>query len=103
MKKISKKNLAFLEKLMGEFNDYSELVALNYYQEHDKETLEWNRGHLDCVEEMLKEFAELNEVNLAFTCGTHPFLERELEYRTVNLEGEDTQYHRTGKCDMKIR
>ena len=44
MKKISKKNLAFLEKLMGEFNSYSELVALNYYRGHDKETLEWNRG-----------------------------------------------------------
>ena len=93
MKKISKKNLAFLEKLMGEFNGYSELVAVNHYQGHDKETLEWNRGHLYCVEEMLKEFAELNGVNLIFTCGTHPLLEVELEYRTVNLEGEDTRYH----------
>lgn len=85
MKKISKKNLAFLEKLMGEFNCYSELVAVNYYREHNKETLEWNRGHLHCVEEMLKEFAELNGVNLVFTCGTHPFQEVELEYQTVNL------------------
>lgn len=93
MKKISKKNLAFLEKLMGEFNSYSELVAINYHRGHDKEILEWNRGHLDCVEEMLKEFAELNGVNLVFTCGTHPFLEVELEYLTVNLEGEDTRYH----------
>ena len=93
MKKISKKNLASLEKLMGEFNGYSELVAVNHYQGHDKETLEWNRGPLDCVEGMLKDFAELNGVNLVFTCGTHPFLERELEYRTVNLEGEDTRYH----------
>lgn len=100
MKKISKKNLDFLKKLMGEFNSYSELVALNYYQGHDKETLEWNRGHLYCIEEMLKEFAELNEVNLVFTCGTHPykfsqfpFLEVELEYKTVNLEGEDPRYH----------
>lgn len=93
MKKISKKNLAFLEKLMGEFNGYSELVTVNYYREHDKEVLEWNRGSLNMVEDLLKEFAELNEVNLVFTCGTHPFLEVELEYRTVNLEGEDTRYH----------
>ena len=103
MKKISKKNLAFLEKLMGEFNDYSELVALNYQQKAEEGILQWNRGHLYCVEEMLKEFAELNGVNLVFTCGTHPFLERELEYRTVHIEGENTQYHRTKKCDMKVR
>lgn len=102
MKKISKKNLTFLEKLMGEFNGYSELVALNYYRGHDKETLEWNRGHLNCVEEMLKEFAELNGVNLVFTCGTHPFLEEELEYRTVNLEGEDTRYH-LNSCGFRSR
>lgn len=103
MKKISKKNLAFLEKLMSEFNDYSELVALNYQQKAEEGILQWNRGHLYCVEEMLKEFAELNGVNLVFTCGTHPFLERELEYRTVHIEGENTQYHRTKKCDMKVR
>ena len=103
MKKISKKNLAFLEKLMADFNDYSELVALNYQQKAEEGILQWNRGHLYCVEEMLKEFAELNGVNLVFTCGTHPFLEEELEYRTVHIEGENTQYHRTKKCDMKVR
>lgn len=103
MKKISKKNLAFLEKLMADFNDYSELVALNYQQKAEEGILQWNRGHLYCVEEMLKEFAELNEVNLIFTCGTHPFLDKELEYRTVHIEGENTQYHRTKKCDMKVR
>ena len=103
MKKISKKNLAFLEKLMANFNDYSELVALNYQQKAEEGILQWNRGHLYCVEEMMKEFAELNGVNLVFTCGTHPFLDKELEYRTVHIEGENTQYHRTKKCDMKVR
>ncbi len=103
MKKISKKNLAFLEKLMADFNDYSELVALNYQQKAEEGTLQWNRGHLYCVEEMLKEFAELNGVNLVFACGTHPFLDKELEYRTVHIEGKNTQYHRTNKCDMKVR
>lgn len=103
MKKISKKNLAFLEKLMADFNDYSELVALNYQQKAEEGILQWNRGSLNRVEEMLKEFAELNGVNLVFTCGTHPFLERELEYRTVHLEGEDTNYRRTAVCDIKIR
>ena len=102
MKKISKKNLAFLEKLMGEFNGYSELVALNYKQKAEEGLTQWNRGHLYCVEEMLKEFAELNGVNLVFICGTHPFLEGELEYRTVNLEGEDTRYH-LNSCGFRSR
>ena len=102
MKKISKKNLAFLEKLMADFNDYSELVALNYQQKAEEGLTQWNRGHLYCVEEMLKEFAELNGVNLVFTYSTHPFLEMELEYRTVNLEGEDTRYH-LSSCGFRSR
>lgn len=108
MKKVSKKDMAFLEKLMADFNEYSELVALNYEQkkekpEFDEGLLQWNRGHLYCVDELLKDFADSCGVKLVFICGTHPFLKKELEYRTVHLEGEDTQYHRTGKCDMKIR
>lgn len=102
MKNISNKNLAFLEKLMAEFNDYSELVALNYQQKAEEGILQWNRGSLNMVEEMLKEFAELNGVNLVLTCGTHPFLDKELEYRTVNLEGEDTQYH-LNSCGFRSR
>ena len=102
MKKISKKNLAFLEKLMGEFNGYSELVAINYYRGHDKEILEWNRGSLNMVEDLLKEFAELNGVKLVFTLGTHSFLDVELEYLTVNLEGEDTRYH-INSCGFRSR
>ena len=114
MKKISKKNLAFLEKLMAEFNDYSELVALNYQQKKEKKgkfsemnmesTLQWNRGSLNSIEENLKAYAKLVGVNLVFAYGPHPFLDREpLEYRTVHLEGEDTNYRRTTVCDIKIR
>ena len=114
MKKISKKNLAFLEELMAQFNDYSEVVALNYQQKKEKKgkfsemnmesTLQWNRGNLNRIEEHLKAYAKLVGVNLVFTYGPHPFLDREpLEYRTVHLEGEDTNYHRTTVCDIKIR
>lgn len=108
MKKVSKKDMAFLEKLMADFNDYSELVALNYEQkkekpEFDEGILQWNRGHLYCVDELLKDFADSCRVKLVFTCGTHPFLERELEYRTVHLKGEDTTYHRTKCSDIPVR
>lgn len=109
MKKVSKKDMAFLEKLMADFNDYSEPVALNYEQkkekklEFDEGLLQWNRGHLYCVDELLKDFADSCGVKLVFTCGTHPFLERELEYRTVHLEGEDTTYHRTKCSDIPVR
>lgn len=108
MKKVSKKDKAFLEKLMADFNDYSELVALNYEQrmeepDFDEGLLQWNRSHLYCVEEVMKDFSSSCGVKLVFTCGTHPFLERELEYRTVHLEGEDTTYHRTKKSDFQVR
>ena len=112
MKKLNSKEKAFLEELMAQFNDYSEIVALNYqhkkegkFSEMDMEsTLQWNRGSLNKIEELLKAYAELVGVNLVFAYGPHPFLDREpLEYRTVHLEGEDTNYRRTTVCDIKIR
>lgn len=121
MKKLNSKEKAFLEDLMAQFNDYSELVALNYRQkkegkfseqkkkdkftEMDMESmLQWNRGSLNKIEEHLEVYAEMIGVNLVFAYGPHPFLNREpLEYRTVHLEGEDTNYRRTTVCDIKIR
>lgn len=112
MKKLNSKEKAFLEDLMAQFNDYSELVALNYQQKKEgkfpetdmESTLQWNRGGLNMVEGLLEIYAEMMGVNLVFAYGPHPFLNREpLEYRTVHLEGEDTNYRRTTVCDIKIR
>lgn len=112
MKKLNSKEKAFLEDLMAQFNDYSELVALNYQQKKEgkfsemdmESTLQWNRGSLNKIEEHLEVYAEMMGVNLVFAYGPHPFLNREpLEYRTVHLEGEDTNYRRTTVCDIKIR
>ena len=112
MKKLNSREKAFLEDLMAQFNDYSELVALNYQQKKEgkfsemdmESTLQWNRGSLNKIEEHLEVYAEMIGVNLVFAYGPHPFLNREpLEYRTVHLEGEDTNYRRTTVCDIKIR
>ena len=112
MKKLNSKEKAFLEDLMAQFNDYSELVAVNYQQKKEgkfsemdmESTLQWNRGSLNKIEEHLEVYAEMIGVNLVFAYGPHPFLNREpLEYRTVHLEGEDTNYRRTTVCDIKIR
>ena len=112
MKKLNSKEKAFLEELMAQFNDYSELVALNYQQKKEgkfsemdmESTLQWNRGSLNKIEEHLEVYAEMIGVDLVFAYGPHPFLNREpLEYRTVHLEGEDTNYRRTTVCDVKIR
>ena len=112
MKKLNSKEKAFLEDLMAQFNDYSELVALNYQQKKEgkfsemdmESTLQWNRGSLNKIEEHLEVYAEMIGVDLVFAYGPHPFLNREpLEYRTVHLEGEDTNYRRTTVCDVKIR
>lgn len=103
MKNISIENIKFMEYLMAEYNDYSELVALNYQKKADEGTKQWNRGHLFCIEEIMDRFAKEHKVNLTFTCKTHPFLDRELEYRTVHLLGEDTTYHRTRTSSFQVR
>lgn len=102
MKKVSKKNLAFLERLIAEYNDYSELVAVNRDNKAEDGTLQWNRGHLYCVEELMKDFANSLGIGLVFSCRTHPFLDRELQYLTVHLEGEDTKFHRTKCCEYQV-
>ncbi len=81
-----------LMRLIKDFNEYSELVALNYSQkkegECDESTLQWNRGHLCQIEEYLKELADKLEVELVWECREHTFgfddWKRQLEYRTVS-------------------
>lgn len=50
-----------LMRLVKDFNNYSELVALNYSKmkegKCDDSILQWNRGHLSQIEEYLKEAA----------------------------------------------
>ncbi len=77
--------------LISEFNRYSELVALNYQQikegKCDRETLQWNRGGLDKIEDHLNMVADAMGVTLHFECKEHIFgfddWKRNLEYRTV--------------------
>lgn len=82
-----------LMRLVKDFNDYSELVALNYAQKKegkcDEGTIQWNRGHLYQIEEYLKELAGSVGVTLHWECGEHEFgyddWKRTLEYRTVRI------------------
>lgn len=81
-------------KLVADFNTYSELVALNYSKQKegkcDEGTLQWNRGHLYCIEEYLKAMAEEMGVSLDWECGEHTFgyddWKRQLTYRTVRIK-----------------
>ena len=100
MKKISKNNQAFLEKLMADYNDYPDLLALNDEKKVKEATLQWNRGSLNRAQEHLVKFAELMKVKLVFTFGTHPFLDRELSYTTVTIEGQNPNYHLTS-CGLQ--
>lgn len=81
-------------KLAKDFNEYSELVALNYVKmkegKCDEGTLQWNRGNLSRIEDYLKQLAESTDgVNLKWECGEHTFgfddWKRQLEYRTVRV------------------
>lgn len=84
----------FILKLVKDFNEYSELVALNYAKmkegECDEGTLQWNRGHLYRIEDYLKYLADSTDgVNLKWECKEHTFgfddWQRQLEYRTVRV------------------
>lgn len=82
-----------LQKLIEDFNVYSELVALNYAHKdegkYDDGTLQWNRGHLHQIEDYLKDLAADMGVGLIWECGEHTFgyddWKRLLTYRTVRL------------------
>lgn len=84
MKKLTKKDQAILNRLIKDFNSYSELVALNRYRKHEEGITQWNRGSLNIIRDYLEEFAKSRGVGLNFTWGTHPFLDIELEYPTVS-------------------
>lgn len=88
----------FILKLAEDFNTYSELVALNRAKlregKCDIETLEWNRGSLNKIEEYLRALTEDNEgVSLRWECKEHTFgfddWQRKLEYRTVEVGFND--------------
>lgn len=86
-----------LMRLVKDFNEYSELVALNYSKKKegacDESTLQWNRGNLYQIEEYLKEAADNVGVTLDWECKEHEFgfddWKRVLEYRTVKISLQD--------------
>ncbi len=47
-----------LNHLVKRFNDYSQLVALNYYKNAENGTLQWNRGKEDTYEDEARELAD---------------------------------------------
>lgn len=82
----------FILKLVEDYNNYSELVALNCSKmkegECDKNTLQWNRGHLDQIELYLLDTVKITDgVRLEWEYGEHEFgcdnWKRKLTYKTV--------------------
>ncbi len=82
-----------ISRLVKDFNNYSELVALNYSQmkegKCEEHTLEWNRAYLCCIEGYLKELAGKEGIRLKWECKEHTFgyddWQRQLEYKTVRI------------------
>lgn len=84
--------IGMIDAMIKDYNEYSELVALCYAKKKDGEkvdegTIQWNRGHLYCIEEYLTDLAKEIGVELSFECGMHKFgfddWQRWLEYVTV--------------------
>lgn len=88
-----------LMRLVKDFNEYSELVALNRSKmkegKCDDSTLQWNRGHLNRIEEYLNDAADSVRITLNWECKEHTFgyddWKRVLTYRTVNISYEDLE------------
>ena len=88
-----------LERLIKDFNEGSELVALNYAHKKegrcDEGTLQWNRGSMNITEKYLVDMADKLGVNLIWECKEHDFgfddWKRVLEYRTVSVSCEDLE------------
>lgn len=88
-----------LMRLIRDFNEYSELVALNRSKMEegkcDDSTLQWNRGHLCRIEEYLNDAAGSVGVTLHWECKEHTFgyddWKRVLTYRTVSIYCEDLE------------
>lgn len=88
-----------LMRLVEDFNEYSELVALNRSKmkegKCDDSTLQWNRGHLDRIEVYLNDAADSVGVTLNWECKEYTFgyddWKRVLTYRTVNISYEDLE------------
>lgn len=84
----------FILKLVNDYNNYSELVALNYEKMKEgkcsKSDVQWNEAQLYRIEEYLKYFeSDTKGVKLYWECGQHNFgfddFQRQLEYRTVDV------------------
>lgn len=88
-----------LMRLVKDFNEYSELVALNRSKmkegKCDDSTLQWNIGHLNRIEEYLNDAADSVGITLNWECKEHTFgyddWKRVLTYRTVNISYEDLE------------
>ena len=77
-----------LHHLVRQFNDYSELVALNYHCNCEKTTLQWNRGKEDTYEDEARELAQKLGRKVNYELRTSKYRagepdEFEIEYRAM--------------------
>lgn len=63
-----------LDKLISDYNTYSELVALNRVQHHDPSITQWNSGRLDSTEAYMAELADILGVRLTYLFGDHGYV-----------------------------
>ena len=84
----------FILKLVNDYNNYSELVALNYEKMKEgkcsESDVQWNRGHLYQIEDYLKYFeSNTKGVKLYWECGEYNFgfddFQCQLKYKTVDV------------------
>lgn len=95
MKRITKFDQKLLDRLVGDYNHFSELVALNRKKmkegQCDEGLLEWNRGTLNQIEHYLEDLVKEFGLELNYEYGSHEFMDYELEYLTVKLVRKEVE------------
>lgn len=80
-----------LRHLVNRYNDYSQLVAINYHKKHDEGTLQWNRGSKDVYKEEAEELAQKLGRKVEYALKTEKILadtpeEYEVEYLRMSIK-----------------
>ena len=98
---MNEKMERMLEKMVDDFNKYSELVALRYIRREESKyaerLLQRSIGRRECIEEYMKGLADLMGVKLKYGHGFEVYgrgeeWEQEIKYRTVEVVKEGKQY-----------
>lgn len=68
---IKEKMRELLNKMVEEYNTFSQVVAFHAYYEDGESAYQWETGYLKATEEYMEKLAELLGIKLRYEFSTH--------------------------------